>query len=153
MIRGLSLDLVYLPFQQGRCKDLEWYVISDACVGGRTEAALQPGYGGGLFFTGKFREEKGDRDFAFTSARSRLLDPPFGISMCVASAVHVLCRGDGRTYCVWFRMEEEGPGNVHYTAEFQTVAGRTQTYRLPLSSFVGAAGGQKLAGTSTNSLQ
>jgi hypothetical protein len=116
---------------------LGWYIVTDVCMGGHSEAELAVGPGG-LRFSGDCVLKDG----GFASIRT-LVGEPFGIDRDATELVFT-CTGDGHVYKVMFR-DSEAVGNVHWQADIQTTC-KKETHRVPLSAFRGSTKGQQIIG-------
>jgi hypothetical protein len=126
----------------GLSPPLEWYVVTDTCMGGISTATLEADHEGSLLFSGITRLAGG----GFASIRSTVA-APFGCSV-TDSAVVVSVTGDGQTYTLMLR-DDDTPDcgtNIHWQSQFPTTAGQRATHVLPLALFEGSSGGKRING-------
>jgi len=130
-------ELLLTDFTSGST-DLEWYVLNDNVMGGRSEGnfELEPGE---LRFAGRTNTIGG----GFSSIRTRTVQ----LDLSDHAGIQLRVQGDGRRY-TWrlatptrWRDTEVG-----YWADFETRSGQWDTINIPFSSFVPRVRGRLLDG-------
>ena len=112
--------------------DLDWRVVNDNVMGGRSVGGLEIA-GGVLIFSGATNTRGG----GFSSIRTGAQDFKLG----AFQGLRLRVRGDGRTYT--FRLSTDKTG-VSYWARFPTQQNYWQDVELPFSSFWPNWRGRKL---------
>lgn len=103
--------------------DLDWRVVNDNVMGGRSVGSFQIA-GGVLVFSGATNTDGG----GFSSLRTGAQDFKLG----AFQGLRLRVRGDGRTYT--FRLSTDKTG-VSYWARFSAQQGCWQDVELPFASF------------------
>lgn len=112
---------------------LDWYVLNDGVMGGRSEGGFRL-EDGALVFAGVTNTNGG----GFSSIRAR----PRPLDLSGRRAIVVHGRGDGRRYV--FRLETDD--GTAYWAEFEPPADAAGVVRIPLDRFRPRFRGRWLAG-------
>ena len=118
--------------------DLEWYVVNDSVMGGRSE--------------GTFRIEQGELQFSgSTNTRgggfSSIRTEPVQLDLAQFAGIRLNVRGDGRRYTWRLATNARWRGRqVSYWADFDTQAGAWNTVDIPFSRFVPRFRGSTLDG-------
>jgi hypothetical protein len=102
-------------------RDLGWFIVNDAVMGGKSVGAFQIDHGV-LTFTGKTNTDGG----GFTSIRTQPRLP--SLEGCSGIIVHA--RGDGRRYI----LRLENADGVAYWGEFEPPADEASECRVSLAS-------------------
>jgi hypothetical protein len=118
--------------------DLEWYVVNDNVMGGRSE--------------GDFKEEQGDLSFAgrtntngggFSSIRTQ----PMQLDLAKYAGIQLRIKGDGRRYTWRLTTDARWRGRqISYWADFNTRDGEWTTVEIPFSRFMPQFRGYQLDG-------
>ncbi len=103
---------------------LDWYVVNDNVMGGRSGGGFEI-RDGRLLFSGSLNTNGG----GFASVRSR----PGDLALAGTTTMTVRALGDGRAYKLRLMTYAS---NVAYSATFQTSAGQWQEHTLALADFV-----------------
>lgn len=114
-----------------------WIRVHDTVMGGLSAGDLQAGQDG-LVFTGEVSlQNKG----GFASVRTR----PRDFHLDGAAGLHLRVRGDGRTYRLRLRLDDQFDG-IAYSADFATEAGVWTDVRVPFAAFAPVWRGRQLDG-------
>ncbi len=117
---------------------LDWYVLNDNVMGGRSEGGFDA-EGGVLHFAGRTNTRGG----GFSSIRSGVL----ALDLSRRDGIRVRVKGDGRRYTWRLTTGATLYGRpVAYWADFSTSSGAWQTIDIPFSSFVPRFRGAELDG-------
>jgi len=118
--------------------DLDWHVVNDNVMGGRSRGGFEP-EGGGLQFAGATNTHGG----GFSSIRTG----PLELDLAIYAGIQVRVMGDGRRYA-WRLTSDARWQNqpVAYWAEFDTVKDTWLEVRIPFSAFVPRFRGTELKG-------
>lgn len=116
-------------------RDLDWYVVNDNVMGGKSAGGFRVD-GGILTFSGSTNTDGG----GFSSIRTQRRLP----LLADATAIIVHAQGDGRRYIL--RLESEG--GVAYWGEFEPSADAISPSRVPLASLQPRFRGRWLSGPS-----
>ena len=103
-----------------------WVIINDTVMGGRSQAALEID-NNSLVFKGRLSLQNNG---GFASTR-RIYSP---LNWAPQQAIEIKVKGDGRAYQFRLRTNRRMDG-VAYVANFETVAGESQTFTFQLSEF------------------
>jgi len=115
---------------------LEWFVVNDDVMGGRSSGGFELG-DGSLAFSGSINTRGG----GFSSIRSR--GPRMDLSDF--SGIRLRVRGDGRRYAWQLRTDATYRGReLGFWSEFETTAGQWLEIDLPFSAFVPKFRGNEL---------
>lgn len=118
--------------------DLEWVVVNDNVMGGRSLGGFEID-AGEVRFTGSTNTNGG----GFSSIRTR----PVRVDLSGHAGIELRVKGDGRRYTWRLTTDARWQGReVAYWADFETVAGRWTTVAIPFSSFVPRFRGSRLPG-------
>ena len=130
-------DLLLTDFTTDRT-DLDWYVVNDNVMGGRSE--------------GTFKIEQGELDFVgstntrgggFSSIRTR----PVQLDLSKFAGIRLKVRGDGRRYTWRLATNARWRGRpISYWADFDTEDGAWTTVDIPFSRFIPQFRGTTLNG-------
>jgi hypothetical protein len=123
---------VHDPDEVGR-----WIRVHDTVMGGRSAGDLRSG-ASGLVFTGEVSLQNNG---GFASVRTGPRD--FGLAGAEGLLVRV--RGDGRTYRLRLRLDDQFDG-IAYSADLATEAGVWTDVRVPFAAFVPVWRGRQLDG-------
>ncbi|MEL7312546.1 MAG: CIA30 family protein [Pseudomonadota bacterium] len=119
---------------------MEWFVVNDNVMGGRSEGGFEIREDA-LVFRGITNTDGGG--FSSIRARSETLD------LSDFAGIQLNLVGDGRRYTWRLATGSRWRGiPVGYWAEFDTLAGQAQTIQLPFDAFFPQAYGRKLSGPS-----
>lgn len=125
--------------------DLEWVVVNDNVMGGRSQGGFEID-AGEVRFTGSTNTNGG----GFSSIRSR----PVRVDLSTHEGIQLRVKGDGRRYTWRLTTDARWQGReVAYWADFETVAGRWTTVDIPFSRFIPRFRGSRLPGPPLNSRQ
>ncbi len=130
-VTALGKELVLTSFDT-QSADLQWRVVNDTVMGGRSNSDFRL-EGGLLTFTGSTNTNGG----GFASVRSSLTD--FGLDGFSHLALRV--RSDGRTYTLLLRAQNQ---RISYRMDFATPVGEWQEVVLPIALFQASWRGRKL---------
>jgi monofunctional biosynthetic peptidoglycan transglycosylase len=128
---NLRRFIVHLELEAHR-----WHVINDGVMGGKSTSEVLP-HQPHLMFRGRISLEN---DGGFASARCRFRQGFAGIR-----AFRLVVRGDGRSYQLRLRADEE-PGTLSWRAVFAT-DGSTQSIDIPLAAFEPVRRGRRVENT------
>jgi len=130
-------DAGVVIYEAGRV-ELDWYIINDTVMGGRSQSRwVNRASEGGVFDGTLSLENYG----GFTSVRSSQVD-----SLKAPHDTFVLrVRGDGRTYRFTVRSEQVRRG-INYQRDFKTEAGKWLEVRLSIPEFQARWRGQAVRG-------
>jgi monofunctional biosynthetic peptidoglycan transglycosylase len=118
-------EMVVVDFQAG--SSLEWFIVNDGVMGGRSQSEFQQTAEGQGRFSGYVSLENNG---GFASVRA-VTD---GVDLASFEGLEVRVLGDGRTYD--FRLRTDGRfDGMAYRAPFATKEGEWVTVRLPFSAF------------------
>ena len=118
--------------------DLDWYVVNDNVMGGRSEGGFDVG-AAELRFAGRTNTRGG----GFSSIRSGPLD----LDLSAYAGIRVRVQGDGRRYTWRLTTGALVDGReVAYWADFRTDSGDWREVDIPFSSFVPRFRGTELDG-------
>jgi NADH dehydrogenase [ubiquinone] 1 alpha subcomplex assembly factor 1 len=118
--------------------DLEWVVVNDNVMGGRSQGGFNTD-DGEIRFAGRTNTNGG----GFSSIRSR----PVQIDLSAHEGIQLRVKGDGRRYTWRLTTDARWRGReVAYWADFETVAGRWVTVDIPFSRFIPRFRGSRLPG-------
>jgi len=104
-----------------------WYRVNDGVMGGLSESGMTLEEGRPGVFSGRLSLENNG---GFASVRTRLPE----LDLSDQEGIELKVRGDGRTYQLRFRMDENFDGAA-YRALFTTEEGAWMTVRLPFTAF------------------
>ena len=122
--------------------DLDWYVLNDNVMGGRSEGTFRI-EGGELYFAGSTNTRGG----GFSSIRTR----PVQLDLSKFAGIRLQVRGDGRRYTWRLATNARWRGRqVSYWADFDTRDGAWSTVNLPFSGFIPRFRGTTLDGPELN---
>jgi len=126
-----------------RANDLQWFVIDDQVMGGRSSSALTMGATGEIEFAGVINTNGG----GFSSCRTLGDDEPLGFP-ADTSHIEVTAIGDGRQYKLTLHTADSwSMSTPSWAHDFHTLpAGQERTWRLPLTSFVPLRQGKPVKG-------
>jgi hypothetical protein len=130
-VTALGKELVLTSFDT-QSADLQWRVVNDTVMGGRSNSDFRL-EGGVLTFSGSTNTNGG----GFASVRSSLMD--FGLHGVSHLALRV--RSDGRTYTLLLRAQNQ---RISYRMDFATPVGEWQEVVLPIALFQASWRGRKL---------
>ena len=130
-VTALGKELVLTSFDT-QSADLQWRVVNDTVMGGRSNSDFRI-EGGVLTFTGSTNTNGG----GFASVRSSLTD--FGLDGFSHIALRV--RSDGRTYTLLLRAQNQ---RISYRMDFATPVREWQEVVLPIALFQASWRGRKL---------
>ncbi len=125
--------------------DLDWYVVNDNVMGGRSEGdfTLQSG---ALSFSGSTNTNGG----GFSSIRTK----PMRLDLSDHAGIRLQLRADGRRYTWRLTTGARWRGReVSYWADFDTRQGEWQTVTIPFSDFVPRYRGYRLDGPALDPAQ
>ena len=134
-------DLIITNFTSTR-SDLDWYVVNDNVMGGRSEGDFRQAQGV-LSFIGSTNTNGG----GFSSIRTK----PLQLDLSQYSGIRLRVRADGRRY-TW-RLTTDASlrdRQVSYWAEFETQSGEWSEINIPFSSFEPRYRGNQLDGPVLN---
>ena len=138
----ISSPTVALGRASGR--PLEWYVLNDTVMGGKSSSSLCEVAGGGLIFRGEINLDGG----GFASCRTLIdSDETLGLgSSGAAHAIRLSVTGDGQMYKLGLRTSD-GFREPTWQAEFLTRKGQRSSVTLPLNAetFHGSIMGRRVA--------
>lgn len=118
--------------------DLEWYVVNDTVMGGRSEGGFELGPEG-LRFTGRTNTNGG----GFSSIRTRAVD----LDLSGYEGIRLRLRGDGRRYTWRLTTDSRWRGRViGYWAEFETRTDGWTDVDIPFARFRPTFRGRELEG-------
>jgi monofunctional biosynthetic peptidoglycan transglycosylase len=118
--------------------ELDWYVVNDGVMGGRSEGNFKIEQGA-LHFAGSTNTRGG----GFSSIRTR----PVQIDLSQFAGIRLRVRGDGRRYTWRLATNARWRGRqISYWADFDTREGAWTTVDIPFSRFVPRYRGTKLNG-------
>jgi monofunctional biosynthetic peptidoglycan transglycosylase len=118
--------------------DLQWVVVNDNVMGGRSAGGFTI-EDGALRFAGETNTNGG----GFSSIRTR----PIQVDLSAHDGIQLRVRGDGRRYTWRLTTNARWRGReVAYWADFDTVADRWTTVEIPFSRFVPRFRGSRLPG-------
>ncbi len=129
-----STTMIYAP----NAVPLEWWVVNDTVMGGRSSSQWSDTGDSPAVFDGYLSLENNG---GFTSVRSSQV---VGLSP-EHTTIRVRVRGDGRSYKFALRTSRIGRG-VSYQYEFSTQSGEWIEADLPLSEFVPRWRGRRVSG-------
>jgi monofunctional biosynthetic peptidoglycan transglycosylase len=139
---GSEGSLLLTDFTEGT-PDLQWYVVNDNVMGGRSEGGFDI-EGTKLVFTGRTNTRGG----GFSSIRTGRLQ----LDLSGHSGIRLRVMGDGRRYTWRLTTNARWRGReVGYWANFDTVAGEWTTVDIPFSAFVPRFRGYQLDGPQLDS--
>ena len=118
--------------------DLEWVVVNDNVMGGRSQGGFESD-ANEIRFAGSTNTNGG----GFSSIRTR----PIQVDMSAHDGIQLRVKGDGRRYTWRLTTDARWRGReVAYWADFETVAGRWTIVEIPFSRFVPRFRGSRLPG-------
>lgn len=118
--------------------DLDWYVVNDNVMGGRSQGNFRQD-GGRLRFAGNTNTRGG----GFSSIRSKRLQ----LDLSEYDGIQLRVKGDGRRYTWRLTSSARWRGRqVSFWADFETEDGKWSTASIPFSSFVPRFRGIELDG-------
>jgi hypothetical protein len=118
--------------------DLDWYVVNDNVMGGRSEGGFEQRQGE-LIFSGSTNTSGG----GFSSIRTR----PLTLDLSDRTGIRLHVLGDGRRYTWRLTTAALWRGRqVSYWADFETANGQWATIDIPFSRFVPRFRGYRLDG-------
>lgn len=118
--------------------DIEWYVVNDDVMGGRSDGAYKVEQGE-LVFTGSTNTRGG----GFSSLRTR----PVELELSKFDGIRLQVRGDGRRYTWRLATNARWRGRpIAYWADFETEEDAWTTVDVPFSSFIPRFRGTTLDG-------
>jgi monofunctional biosynthetic peptidoglycan transglycosylase len=118
--------------------NLEWVVVNDNVMGGRSTGGFETG-DGELRFAGSTNTNGG----GFSSIRTR----PVQADLAAFEGIQLKVRGDGRRYTWRLTTDARWMGReVAYWADFETVKDSWTTVEIPFSRFVPRFRGSRLPG-------
>lgn len=115
------------------CESIQWRVINDTVMGGRSSSRMDCDKGVSHFHGQLSLENNG----GFTSVRGTM--PKMDAAL---QALRIKVRGDGRSYIATLRT---GQRMIYHRQPFDTVAGEELWIELPLNAYRPYAYGRKLA--------
>ena len=118
--------------------DLQWYVVNDSVMGGRSEGdfEIEQGY---LYFAGRTNTRGG----GFSSIRTR----PIQLDLSKYDGIQLQVQGDGRRYTWRLTTNARWRGRqISYWADFDTLDGSWTTVGIPFSAFLPRFRGMQLDG-------
>lgn len=130
----MATDYVLIDFS--RHKDLEWFIVNDGVMGGRSRSNLRVTDEGTGLFAGVLSLENGG---GFASVRLVL----GATDLSRFTGLELQIRGDGRMYQLRLRTDDRFDG-VAYRALFDTRDGEWLTVPLPFTDFLPVFRGQVL---------
>ncbi|MEJ6603202.1 MAG: CIA30 family protein [Opitutaceae bacterium] len=133
MIIPLQAEVTLEDFTDGDVS-LDWQIVNDSVMGGRSRSGLERVSDDVMRFRGQLSLEN-NGGFASVRASGRMPD------LSAARAVSIRVKGDGRTYQLRLRTSD-GWRTPDYSAAFTTTPGEWQTFVLPLKDFVAGWRGQ-----------
>jgi hypothetical protein len=118
--------------------DLDWYVVNDNVMGGRSEGDFRIEHGG-LRFTGRTNTDGG----GFSSIRTQ----PVRLDLSTYAGIRLRVKGDGRRYTWRLTTDARWRGReIGYWADFDTQDGAWAIVDIPFSRFVPRYRGTRLDG-------
>ena len=118
--------------------DLDWYVLNDNVMGGRSEGTFKI-EGGELYFAGRTNTRGG----GFSSIRTK----PVQLDLSGFAGIRLQVRGDGRRYTWRLATDARWRGRqISYWADFDTRDGAWTTVNIPFSRFIPRYRGATLDG-------
>ena len=125
----------------GNAQPLEWYVLNDTVMGGKSSSALSAAGAGGLHFSGSINLNGG----GFASCRT-LIDSDGTLGLSPGNMIRLSVTGDGQMYKVGLRASD-GYREPTWQAEFLTRKGERMdvTLALDASTWHGSIMGRKVA--------
>ena len=118
--------------------DLDWYVLNDNVMGGRSEGTFKI-EGGELYFAGRTNTRGG----GFSSIRTK----PVQLDLSGYAGIRLQVRGDGRRYTWRLATDARWRGRqISYWADFDTRDGAWTTVNIPFSRFIPRYRGATLDG-------
>ena len=119
-------------------EDLQWFVVNDNVMGGRSNGGFTI-EDGALIFAGATNTNGG----GFSSIRTR----PITADLSAYEGIQLQVLGDGRRYTWRLTTDARWRGReVAYWADFETVAGQWTTVEIPFATFVPRFRGSRLPG-------
>ena len=115
------------------CDSIQWRVINDTVMGGRSSSSMSCEKGASHFYGQLSLENNG----GFTSVRGRMPEMDAALQ-----ALRIKVRGDGRSYIATLRT---GQRMIYHRQPFDTVAGEELWIELPLNAYRPYAYGRQLA--------
>lgn len=135
---GETLSSVLITDFTPSSADLDWYVVNDNVMGGRSAGGFEI-LAGELRFSGSTNTRGG----GFSSIRSRSFD----LDLSGYTGIRVRVRGDGRRYTWRLTTEARVYGReVAYWADFETDEGVWIDIDIPFSNFIPRFRGSVLSG-------
>ena len=125
--------------------DLEWYVVNDNVMGGRSEGDFEEEQGN-LYFAGRTNTNGG----GFSSIRTQ----PMQLDLAKYAGIQLKVKGDGRRYTWRLTTDARWRGRqISYWADFDTRDGEWSTVEIPFSGFKPQFRGYQLEGPALDPAQ
>ena len=138
-------DRSLTDFEAQENEKLQWKVVDDGVMGGRSRGKVSFTDSGTLRFDGELSLENNG---GFSSLRTRDLD----LDLSESSGLVMRVKGDGRTYQVRLGSDARYRGReVSFMADFPTQKGEWSVVRVPFSELTGTFRGRTLKDVAFNS--